>query len=529
MRSVLLFVIVAYSIFIAMLLVSSPALKGDLNFTMDDAYIYANYVCNAASGYFFEYNIGEKTGGITSLLWFLGWVPFFQAAKIGLEETYALHISGYVLAVFCMTGTLWVLFQFANRLYRSTWLSVLVCLFVGGDPQLLWGALSGLEIPLTTFFICLVLWAAWEVCDEKEIVVKIGRKTYSRKRIFEYLLVILSLFAFPCRPEMVICIFGISLFLIVFNIRNRMRNDLPLKVVAATVVGFALTCGIYYSLTGYALASSYYAKVKMYLGYSKLGNAIIILSQFDPYEIFLYGLFICATLVHWRRKRELRLWLLPFLLIASFYFVKVLTVPGFAQEHRYISPFKPVLVLFGLAYGILLAKTVLVSIRAFDISIAYQKHILRGGVLLCFLIICIYIKIIVSPNYARWVYGRLEGGVTVGRWIRDNTNPQAIVASEPIGLIHLYSRRFTVDIVGLTTNGFAGHYPQWREIFPLMKERNADYLVYYPKWFARDGLQSLPPWLKRVATFNVEVGNSPPYPIGSTPIEVYQIDWKKYD
>ena len=531
MRTGLFFVIATYFCLVVLLLLLSPALRSDLNFAMDDGYIYANYVRNAADGHFFEYNVGEKSGGITGFLWFLLWIPAFLVARLGWQEIVALHISSYVLSLFLMIGTLSVLFHFANRLYDSVWVSVLVCLMVAGDLQLLWGALSGLEIPLTTFFVCSILWAAWEVGDGNDSKIEVLGHTLQRTRCFEHVLVISSLAAFSCRPESVSCVLGVVLFLFFSNKRNPKGNRLVLKLIAAAVAGSILVCCIYYGFTGSLLASSYYAKVGLAAATvprPRLWNAYVVLQQFEPYEILLYTLFAFVLVAGWFRGREIRSWLLPFLFVASFYVSKISTFSWLGQEHRYVSPLRPVIILYALPPVFLLIEKLLGQVGGHTMSIKSRKCSLIVGMVLCFLIACAYDLTVVSPKYNRYVSGRIEGDIAVGKWIHDNTEPHARVASEPIGSIHLYSERYTIDIAGLTTSGFAGHFPRWSELFPLLQAKKADYLVYYPKWFANDGLPSLPPWLCRVASFDIEGGNTPPYPIGSSPIEVYRIDWSKY-
>src|SRR5262249_38828837 len=44
---------------------------GSWSFPIDDAYIYGNYVLNAAQGRLLQYNPGEPSGGVTGPGWFL--------------------------------------------------------------------------------------------------------------------------------------------------------------------------------------------------------------------------------------------------------------------------------------------------------------------------------------------------------------------------------------------------------------------------------------------------------------------------
>jgi len=528
-------VLLAYCWFLFILLLSNPAWPGDVNFAMDDGYIYANYVRNGADGHFFEYNAGEKTGGITGLLWFLAWVALFYPLRFLTEDVRALHMAGYILAALCMMGTLAVVFRFTQRLYQSTWVSILVCLFVAADAQLLWAALSGLEIPLTTFVMCSMLWAAWEVSEHEATGTLPGGR--QRKRCFALALLLLSALAYWCRPEVVLWSAGIALFLQIQRTaapppdspRTALERYLPLWILLATALGIAAACAIYHGYTQQYLPSSFYAKVTARLTLSAvLQNARDVIRQFEPYETFLYAFGGWLAFVRRSQGHELRSWLLPVLAILCFLAAKALTFPTLGQEHRYISPLKPVLILFSLGEIFLLLRSSITAPQTGVVARPAGQYLLRFALVFCFAVLTVSVSTSVTELYQGWINARLQGDIRVGKWLRANTPPDAVVASEPIGSIHLYSQRFTVDVVGLTTREFAGHYPDWAMLFPLLERRRASYLVYYPQWFRRDGVSLPLPWLRRVASFNVDDDANVRRGLGSSPIEIYRLDWAKY-
>jgi len=82
----------------------------------------------------------------------------------------------------------------------------------------------------------------------------------------------------------------------------------------------------------------------------------------------------------------------------------------------------------------------------------------------------------------------LHQQVKVGRWIQDNLPPGAIVGLNDAGAIAYYGRRSTVDLIGLTTAGFARVYRSglgclFEHIRRLPPGRLPTYFAIYPEWF----------------------------------------------
>jgi len=78
--------------------------------------------------------------------------------------------------------------------------------------------------------------------------------------------------------------------------------------------------------------------------------------------------------------------------------------------------------------------------------------------------------------------------VRVGRWIDRNLPPNAIVGLNDAGAIAYYGKRSTLDLVGLTTAGFARVYRSglgclFEHLRRLPPERLPTYFAIYPGWF----------------------------------------------
>ena len=82
----------------------------------------------------------------------------------------------------------------------------------------------------------------------------------------------------------------------------------------------------------------------------------------------------------------------------------------------------------------------------------------------------------------------LHQQVAVGRWIDRNLPPDAVVGLNDAGAIAYYGRRSTVDLVGLTTAGYARVYRSglgclFEHVRRQPPARTPTYFALYPEWF----------------------------------------------
>ena len=156
---------------------------GSLSFPIDDGYIYSNYVLSGAQGHPFAYNPGETSGGITSLGWYVLCVVAYwllaplhgllgglapaevQAASAELaQQAGHLYLAAYLPGVVCLVLTALGVYRLAGLVLsssaRNPGMREVVCVLLGGiaaaDLGLVWGALSGLEVTLSS---AMLVWA----------------------------------------------------------------------------------------------------------------------------------------------------------------------------------------------------------------------------------------------------------------------------------------------------------------------------------------------------------------------------------
>ncbi len=484
----------------------------DNNYTMDDGYIYAGYIRNAVHGHWFEYNPGEKSGGITGLLWYLVQVPLVFLLRIRLGEVPALHITTYLVSIVCSVSYVALAYVLARELTGSPILGFAAAAMIAGDFQLLWGDLSGLEIPLTTLSVTFSLLCALRATNP-EIAPE-------RRARYLQTLCVLSTLAYSIRPDLIAWYVGVAVYLAVAAPITSRRSGMT--VAACCLAGSLCVCAIYRWQTARWLPGSFYGKVAHSPGHLKVFSQFAeLIRGMSVAEMAGYALVVIIMCLQPGSSHLKKCYLLPIIASSFFFSFKVLTFPITGQEHRYISPLTPVYIIFG--YGMLL-KPVLTRMtgRLLNAPASSLRHNIAGGLMAVLWALISVAGVLHKRHvYQDWIEDRLHGDIAVAQWLKRNTLPQARIASEPIGTIHFYSNRYTIDVVGLTSPRFAGMYPDWKRLLPAIHHAGASYLVYYPEWFRTLGhYAGVPPGLASAQSFDIP-GNT--VGIGSTPIVIYRV------
>lgn len=143
-----LIVLLAAAVFVGYL-IHEQSLAGALGFSSDDAWIHFRFAHNLIFGHSFSFNPGEPVAGSTAPLWTLICAGFLSVFR---NPVWAGKIAGFL----CWVVLLWGVFALVRELTGSkiaAWGGTLLTLF---HPRVIWGALSGLEVMLSS---ALIVWA----------------------------------------------------------------------------------------------------------------------------------------------------------------------------------------------------------------------------------------------------------------------------------------------------------------------------------------------------------------------------------
>lgn len=124
-------------------------IAGDWGFSLDDSWIYATFARNIATGHGYSFNPGERIAGATGPLYALILALLYRVF-------HNIVWSAKLFGIGCLAASSVLMVLAMSRLQPRSRLPRLVAgLLVGISPSLVWGAVSGMEIPLYLLLVCL--------------------------------------------------------------------------------------------------------------------------------------------------------------------------------------------------------------------------------------------------------------------------------------------------------------------------------------------------------------------------------------
>lgn len=464
----------------------SAQLGGRLGFPLDDAWIHQTYARNLARYGRFEYIPGVSSAGSTSPLWTLLLALGYLLGIPYLLWTYLL--GG--LSLLCLAwGAMAVWRQLWPALAAKDWLAGVTLVLMW---PLLWAATSGME---TLLFAALGMQIVALYLKEQ----RLGDWRRGHREIKRFpnlpisqsllLLGFLSGLLILTRPEGILLV-GLVLLGLILQAGEWQARLVRVLVVAGTAVLLLLP----YFLFNYWANGSLWPNTMA----AKQTEYGVLLEQFIGWRLAqLLWLSLGGPADGWQGMSSAHLLLLPGLLFAGWQALKrdwtnrqlartlpllwagghvllyAWKLPVTYQHGRYLLGVMPVWILYGLAGWLLLLFArqggrglwLAQKVAQFTFAFVLLFFLLQGAL-----------------AYATDV-AIIEGEmVTIGRWLAENTPPDALVATHDIGAIGYFAERPLLDLAGLITP----------EVIPLLADETAvseyvlsseaDYLVTAPGW-----------------------------------------------
>ena len=465
---------------------------GEISLPLDDGFIYLQYARAIAEGHPFVYTPGNApTTGATSLWYPLLLLPphlFRLSPSWGIAWSLILGFLGYVWSA--------LLSARLGRLLGGFGGGALALVLFLSSPFLLWGYLSGMELPL---YGTVLLGTTLSYLRERR---------EARFPTFPWWTLALA----GARPEgAILCaVFGV---LAVFDRWCASRRDADRRLwtpalvlpFAAAALPFLVNLAVAGSLESTSsqaksILAEPYAETRRELlaGAPRVWRDIgsLYLSLLQPGAggaipapvAWVNGsaavLFLLLAFLPRRRPWEGGPALLPILGVGIV--LNSLAVSSFVHLYRYQHGlYTLVLVVFAAGWGRLA-------------WLAWSRTPRAVGAPLAALALLIPLSVWVPrliPELERipTFYGHnceniLHQQVTVGRWIDRNLPREAVVGMNDAGAIAYYGRRSTVDLVGLTSAGYARVYRSglgclFEHVRRQPPERTPTYFAVYPEWF----------------------------------------------
>lgn len=429
---------------------------------LDDAWVHFVYARNALHSGILHYNPGQPAAGTTSLLWVLllslptalGVYPPVAAKALGL-----LAQLGLALAVY--------LFLLRNT---ARPFAIIGALLICADPVNSFASLSGMEV---TLYAALAFGAAAALM--------------AGKLRLAGCLAALTIIARPDGALMILLIAAAGLAYALFALPKKSGRNaavgrsafwliLP-PLLAALIWGY-----LNWRATGRWLPASFYVRAggfdtfltfphlrKIFTSFAEAGSFIG-----HPLQWMLYALGLLW--IAWRRDvRYFVLLLFPWLLAVLLGSDKLQVIGGSFLGNRYIVPGLPFLLvtqLLGAAFVADLLREKRIWHRSYR---RYLPMIAALGALILMIgdpRVFAHHHHKLTQEYAKGCANIEQMQVHIGKWLAQNTPPEAVVGTFDAGAIAYFSQRETVDIMGLNT-------PHTPALSPQTVAK-LDYLVTFP-------------------------------------------------
>jgi hypothetical protein len=444
-------------------------------YTTDDTYIHLRYAQNLLDSGEFAFNPGRATYGATSPLWVLGLALLL---KLGAPPLAAAWLLGAACGLMVLLLAESIISRFT---YQEHWKTLFV-VALALDPWFLRWSYSGMETPLATL---LLLTLIWPIVSGRDLGWGVSREALWQRYLGWG---VAAGMAGLVRPEfLVLGPLALPILLwfeyyragAVHGAAGRVRAR-PHKPLLASVTGWALVVGPWLLYARWAFGRLMPETVAAKGGGlvlappSLLQNVVAAAKPLASTQGFYWaGLFVLAGLVLARnhrfrfydeeqfegaaaaaaseRNESWSVWG-PVALVGVAVVWTAVLLGGYAVRQvwvisRYVSPLTPVMLMAmsliaeWLLRGQAIDRTVLragrVVIASFaGLALAFNVWLFVTGVL---------------PHARKFPQGLQECYVGAGDWLRDNTEPDAVVAALDIGALGFASERTILDLMGLVS------------------------------------------------------------------------------
>jgi arabinofuranosyltransferase len=423
---------------------------GTYNLTLDDAWIHQTYARNLAQGQWFTYTGGRASSGSTSPIWtillsaghLLGVDPVNWSLLLGA----LFHILTALLVYFLS------LLYFGHR-WLAAWSAILTAL----EWHLVWAALSGME---TTLFVAFSLFYLYLIQTQ-----------WART----WLMGLVGGLLFLTRPEgaLLIAIAGLKVLWAYLPDWRRALKPLVLMGLAFLLVISPIM--IYNSIvSGHPLPGTFGAKYEQWIAPWTMEKGLRYLKLVFTWfwlrgSLFLFfPLALAAGWLAWRRRMTdlmpVGAWLLGLPLAYTF------VLPSIGERGRYLMPLIPLVIMLG-AWAV------------FEFLRSTQFKRLAWALIILATLMTLAFWVNGARAYVRNVRSLESQHMVVARWLRDHTPPDAVIATQDIGVLAYFSDRRLIDMAGLTEPAVVPIMHQPEQMAAFIRRQGADYVVIFPSHY----------------------------------------------
>ncbi len=392
---------------------------------LDDAFITFRYVRNLAHGLGFVYNPGERILGTTTPLYALLLTPF---AVAGIDFV----TVGKIINILASTAGVFMVFLIARRAFGN-WPALLAALLMAISTNNVWAASTGMETELNVLILLLMIY------------VYLSHR-YNTTAV-------LAAVALVTRPDDLILVgvvFTWQFAKVIFKKESAGSVVRLLAIFLLCLLPWLIFATLYF---GSPLPNSIIGKVASYR-VPVAENFMAYLGQYGftldtPRALATTVLFVLGVISILRRREDLLVPLAYFLLYSTAFIVSGARL-GSGWYWQPMWPIHSIIVAGGFSFigEVSEASRIGPMLARFRIPIA-------AGVVL--IVALVWVGALKSrfidprpPDDLEWAEL-----AAAGRWINQNTAPNATVSLETIGAVGWYSNRYIIDEGGLVSTRVA--------------------------------------------------------------------------
>ncbi|RPI18152.1 MAG: hypothetical protein EHM58_06405 [Ignavibacteriae bacterium] len=402
---------------------------------VDDAYISFRYGKNLMEGNGLVYNAGEYVEGYTNFLWTVITSPFTVVK--GIDISIFSLILGLIISIF----NIYLISQISKTFFDlfknlPIYFLFLPSIFFVLDDSIAFWAIGGMEFPIYTMFILGIVYYYFRINERSHNYIYMA-----------FMMVLCTL----TRPEGNM-IFVLTMLHFLLNMKkiDKFGNKF-FAIIAIYALFVAIYYGFKYLYYGQVIPNTFYAKgvtdirMNMLLGFKYL--ALCIGARMF---IFIFILFIPF-------KKAIKDFKQSYLILfASLYIMYIFVVGGdWMIANRFFVPIIPMMYILS-AIGLVTAIKKLSNLNPDYIRSTVKISKVTAIVLsiLLFVITLTFLEyrqlIIKDENYNYELQWSM-----FGKWLKENTSPNTVIAVGPAGKIPYYSELYTIDMWGLNNSYIA--------------------------------------------------------------------------
>jgi hypothetical protein len=433
---------------VSLFLVAEGRIAGAPGLPLDDGWIHLQLARNLATGGGFAINRGEPVPASTAPLWSVALAGLLAVGVPGLAAAKALGLA-------CWAATGLVTRRLARAIGLGPGLAWGAGLSVVGLSRLVWGALSGMEVPLGT--LCVAA-AAWTVAAGRPTLGAVGLGLGTLVRPEAGLLVGLHVLGAP-------------------RWREALRRSAVAAAVVAPAAAFNLVVG------GRLVPASAAAKVE---------GGLLGLAEGLSDAWALSGRRVMAFLGEWGVTLLQDHLALPAL-------VAVGLVAGRAGRLRWlvaalllhpvatalIAPYRGPSFQSGRYSSHLLPLAVVAALGGLDRMLGWLSTSRWRMAVCTLLLVGLAWRLPAGAESYAWGVQNINAmQVELGRWVAGRTPPDTLIAVNDVGALSYFGERRVIDLVGLATPEILPFRRQGLDgLLRYLGRRCPEYLVIFPAWF----------------------------------------------